>query len=115
MIYAVIPKSLSPPKVMESVNQDLIAINSWCLKWHMRLNPEMKFMVLSWSRAVAPGYSDLTHGGAELEELKGFRIIGVTLDSELTFETRLLEVVSEAARILRIAHEQESHLVVYLR
>ena len=30
---------------------------------------------------------DLTVGGAELEELKSLRILGVTLDSKLTFDT----------------------------
>ena len=35
-IYAVIPRPLSRPRVMESLNQNLAAINSSCLKWHMR-------------------------------------------------------------------------------
>ena len=37
-IYAVIPTPLSSSQVLESQNPDLAAINSWCLKWHMRLN-----------------------------------------------------------------------------
>ena len=36
--YAVIPRLFSRPQVMESLNQDLVALNSWCLKWHMKLN-----------------------------------------------------------------------------
>ena len=39
-IYAVIYRSLSRRQVMESLNQDLAAINPWCLKWYMRLNPK---------------------------------------------------------------------------
>ena len=38
-IYEVIPRPLSRPQFMESLNRDLAAIHSWCLKWHMRLNP----------------------------------------------------------------------------
>ena len=38
MIYAVIPRQLSRRQVMESLNRDLVAIHSLCLKWHMRLN-----------------------------------------------------------------------------
>ena len=37
-IYIVIPRPLSLPQVMESLNQELAAINAFCLKWHMRLN-----------------------------------------------------------------------------
>ena len=77
---------------MESLNQDLTAINSLCLKWHMRLNSKKtKSMVVSRSRNIASGYHDLTLGGAELQELKSLHILGVTLDSKLTFETHLLK------------------------
>ena len=31
-IYAFIPRPLSSSQVMESLNRDLAAINSWCLK-----------------------------------------------------------------------------------
>ena len=41
-IYAVIPRPLSHPQVMESLNQDLAAINSRCLKWHVRLNSKKR-------------------------------------------------------------------------
>ena len=37
-----------------------------------------------------------------LEEVKGVRILGVTLDSKLTFETHLREVVSQVARSLGV-------------
>ena len=61
------------------------------------LNPKMtKPILVSRSRTHAPGYGDLTLGCAELKEVKSLRIIGVALDSELTFETHLLEVVSKA-------------------
>ena len=47
-IYTVIPRPLACPQVMESLNPDLAAINSRCLKWHMRFNPKnTKSMVLS--------------------------------------------------------------------
>ena len=54
-IYAVIPRLLSCPKVMELLNYDLSAINSQCLKWHVRLYPKMaKSMVVSRSAPVLP-------------------------------------------------------------
>ena len=51
-------------------------------------------------RVRSAGLGDLTLGGAELEEIKDLRILGVTLDSKLRFETHLREVVSKAARSL---------------
>ena len=78
-IYAVISKPLSCHQVLESINQDLAAINSWRLKWNMRLNSKKtKSMVGSWSRTIAPGYGDLTLGGAELE-VKSLGILEVIL------------------------------------
>ena len=51
----------------------------------MGLNPKKtESMVVSRSRIIAPGYGDLALGGAELEEIKSLRILGVPLDSGLT-------------------------------
>ena len=80
-IYAVILRLLSRPQVMQSLNRDLVAIYSWCLLWHMRLNPKnTKPTIVSRSQTDAPGYSDLTLGGAELKVIKRMGILGVTFD-----------------------------------
>ena len=103
MIYAVIPRPLSRPRVMASLNQNLAAINFWCLKWYMRLNPKKtKSMVVSRSRTTAPGYTDLTLGSVEFEELKSLRTLGVPLDNKLTFEIHLLEVVPKTVKSLAV-------------
>ena len=39
-IYSAFPRLHSRSQVMESLNQDFAAINSWCLKWHMKLKPK---------------------------------------------------------------------------
>ena len=70
-IYAVIPRPFSCLQVMESLNQDLTAINFYCLKWHMRLNPKKTdSMADSRPRTITPGYGDLTLCGAELREVE---------------------------------------------
>ena len=77
-IYAVIHRPLSRPQVIKSLNQDFAAINSWCLKWYMRLDPKkIKFMVVGRCQTI-----DLPLSGAELEELNSLRILPVTLDSK---------------------------------
>ena len=57
-------------------------------------------MVVLLSLTYAPGYVDLTHGGEELDDVKSLRILVVTFNSKLTFETHLREVVSKAAMSL---------------
>ena len=111
-IYAVIPRPLSRPRVLKSLNQDLATNNSWCLKWHMRLTPEkIKVIMVGRSRTTTPGYGDLSLGGAEFEEVKSLHILVVTLDSKLTFETHLWEVVSKASRSLGGGRAQSSEVI----
>ena len=45
---------------------------------------------------------DVNLGGAELEEVKSLSILGVAVDSKLTFKTQLRKVVSNAARSLGV-------------
>ena len=92
-IYAVISSPHSRPQVMESLNYDFAPIDSL---------------------TYAPSYGDLALGVAELEEVKSLRILGVTLDSKLTFETYLREFVSKAARSMVSCAEQESYSVVHV-
>ena len=80
-----------------------LQINSWCLKLHTRLTrKKTKSMVVSWSRTSVPRYGNLILGGAELEEIKGLRILGVNLESKWTYETHLRESLSKEARSLRV-------------
>ena len=59
-------------------------------------------MVVSPSWTYAPCHGDLTLGSAELEEAKSLHILGVTLNSKLTFKTHLSEVMSKEARRLGV-------------
>ena len=78
-IYAVILRPLSRSQV----------IISWHMKWHMRINPKkMKSMVVIRSRTYAPGYDDLSFGGAEVEEVTSLCTLRITLTFKLTFETQ---------------------------
>ena len=64
-------------------------------------------MVVNRFQTYATGYGDLTLGGAELEELKSPRVLGVTFDFKLTFDTHLRELVSMAARL-------DTYLIVHV-
>ena len=84
----------------------------------MRLNPrKTESIVVSWSRVYASGYSDLTLGGEELEDVKSLRIYSWgTFDFRLTSETHLREVVSYRKQLGAFVScaEQESYLIVHV-
>ena len=52
--------------------------------------------------------------GAEPEKAQNLCIPGITLDSKLTLENHLREVVSKAARSLGSCAEQESYFIVHV-
>ena len=58
--------------------------------------------------------SSLVLGGVELEEIKSLRILGVTLDSELKFETHLREVVWKAATSLGVVSRAGKYFNAYV-
>ena len=63
-------------------------------------------MVISRSWVKASGY-DFTLGDVELEKSNSLRILGITLDSKLTCEIHLREVVSKAAKSLGVMSRAE--------
>ena len=64
------------------------------------------------SRANAPGYGELTLGGAELQQMKSPRIPGVTFDSKL----RLICVKLLLKALVCVpCSEQESCLIIHMR
>ena len=66
----------------------------------MRLNPrKMKSVVVNRSRTYAPGYGDLTLGGAEHEKKMNLRILGVPFDSKLTFEIHFLKLYERQPKV----------------
>ena len=62
-------------------------------------------MAFNQSRTYTPCYDDLTLGGTVLEYVRNLRILGITFDSKLTFETHLREVVSKTARNFDIVRQ----------
>ena len=71
-------------------------------------------MVVSLSHTIAIGYGYLTRSGLELQEVKSLRIPVLILDSKLTFETHLREVMSKTTKSLGASAEQESYLIAHV-
>ena len=73
--------------VAESLIRDLVRVSEWCDLLGMKLNAsKTKTMIVLRSRTMHPQSPPLTIGGTVLKESDDLVILGVTIDSEMTFE-----------------------------
>ena len=83
---AVVPSPGARVTVAESLNRDLIRVNTWCDLWGMKLNvSKTKTVIVSRSRTMHPQSPPLTIDGSVLKESDNLDILGVIFDSKLTF------------------------------
>ena len=91
--------------VARSLNRDLAKIQSWCELWGMKLNPKKTHsMIVSRSLTPFPPHPSLSLCGTSLEESNNLLLLGVTLDSKLTFEKHIRQMaasISQKVGILR--------------
>ena len=74
-------------------------INEWCDLLGMKLNAsKTKTMIVSRSRTMHPQSPALTIGGTVLKESDDLVILGVTIDSMMTFEKHLHSVSRAASQ-----------------
>jgi hypothetical protein len=86
-LFAVVGSPADRPYVATSLTVDLACISEWCLAWNMKLNPaKTKTLTISWSMIPLPLHGDMLLGGSVLDVSQSLFVLGVTLDSKLTFE-----------------------------
>ena len=108
-LMAHVPSSRDRPSISASLNRDLERISSWCKLWGMQINPrKTKGMIISRSRTRVPLFSDLVLDGVVVEMVDVLKILGVSVDSRLTFEAQLRDVTVSAARKLGILRKAMS-------
>ena len=78
-----------------SLNDDLAAISDWCSRWGILVNPSKTRGVLI-SRTVEPLFPDLAIDGSVVETVSELKILGVILDSKLTFEKQVRAIAASA-------------------
>ena len=104
-LYAHVPSPAMRMSVADSLSEDLNKIHSWCLQWGMKLNPnKSKEMIVSRSRTLVPEHPNLLINGVIINRSNQLKLLGVTLDSKLTFETHLRNMargISQKLGILR--------------
>ena len=89
--------------VAASLIRNLVRVSEWCDLLGMKLNAnKTKTMIVSRSRTMHPHSPPLTIGGTVLKESDDLVILGVTFDSNMTFEKHLHSVSRAASQSLGI-------------
>lgn len=102
-LVAVIDSPADRLDVAQSLNRDLIAINDWYNTWGMKLNAEKtKTMSISRSRTAFPRSPPLTIDNIILQDSTAFNILGVTIDSKLTFQRHVRSMSKSVSHKLGI-------------
>ena len=93
-----IPHPRDRSSVAASLNDDLAVISDWCSRWGMMVNPsKTRGMLISSSRTVEPLFPDLVIDGSVVEMILELKILGVILDSKLTFEKQVRVIAASAS------------------
>ena len=83
--------------VGDVLNDDLAKVVDWCERWDMKLNPrKSKSLLVSRSRSELPPHPLLYADGDQIPEERHLKVLGVVLDSKLTYEEHLRQVASRA-------------------
>ena len=89
-------------------------INEWCDLWAMKLNAsKTKTKMVFRSSTMRPLSPALIIGGTVLRESDDLVILGVTLDSKMTFEKHLHSISKSA--FLRLGILRKSWRIFYYR
>ena len=102
LIYAddvKISRKIISPSDGLSLQRDLDRLSAWSVRWGLTLNPaKCKSFTMTLRRA--PVQTKYFLAGTELENVCNIRDLGVTLDTNLTFEPHVSDIVSRANRAL---------------
>ena len=106
-LLAVIPSPKNRVEVARSLIRDMVRLHAWCKVWCMSMNlSKTKAMLISRSQTLLPYHPDIAIHDIILENVKELRILGLILDTKLTFEQHVRSIVSSIVQklgILRIA------------
>ena len=94
-LFMPVPSALDRLRIAELLTRDLGRIQSWCVRWGMRLNPRKSHsFVIGRSRTVRPLHPDIVVNGIAVPNCTSLKLLGVLFDPKLTFELHLRTVAS---------------------
>ena len=100
--------------VVGTLNRDLESIADWCDRWSMEVNPsKTKALVISHSRTKYPEFPGLYLNGAPVKVVQELKLLGIILDSKLTFEAQIRSIVASASSKLGILRRVAVSIVMW--
>ena len=76
------------------LQQDLLKLATWCAKWRIKLNPEKtKVIIFSRSLLARKAELNLTLYGETLKIYPQMKFLGITFDSQLTFQKHFEDIL----------------------
>ena len=85
------------------VQEEIDKILSWAERWKMQVNEgKTKAMIFSTSKADTEWDPKLKAGGKEIDLVKQYPFLGVTVDSGLRFSTYITEVIKKSRKRVNI-------------
>ena len=101
---AVVRKPADKPAVAASLNTNLARIQEWCNNWCMILNPNItKATVVSRSVIANPLHGNLALSGAFIRASPDLDILGVNVNSTLTFVDHVRGMVSHVRGMVSLS------------
>ena len=97
------------PTIAASLNRDLVSIDKWCARWGTLINlAKTDGMMISRSQTAWPMFPDLFVGGSIVKMVGKLEILGVVMDSKLTFESHVRSVAASASHCIGILRKTRS-------
>ena len=86
--------SLNVRNAANLLQQDLLKLAMWCVKWRMKLNPEKtKVIIFSRSMLARKAELNLTLYGEPLKIYPQVKFLGIIFDSKLTFQPHFEDIL----------------------
>ena len=84
-------------KLEEYLQVALNTLEKWCLTWRIKLNTK-KSQLITFSKTVQPSNIRVTLFGDTIKQEKTAKLLGITLDTKLTFEVHIQELTKKVNR-----------------
>ena len=108
-LYRSIPSSQDRHAAADVLSRDITRILNWCELWGMKLNPSKSHdIIFGRSRTTFPPHPDIAVEGVVIPRCSILKLLGVTMDSKLTYEPHLRQVASSITQkvgLLRKCHK----------
>ena len=108
-LVAHVPRPCDRADVVASLNHDLESIVAWCDRWGMQVNPDKtKALIISRSRTIHPVFPGLVLNGVPVDIVPEMKLLGIILDSKLSFESQIRAIVASTSSRIGILRKVSS-------